>query len=88
MACHNANMIVPKGENNMVKLNERKIIKRRYAIGVTIVVEGYFINTGIWADGHLAYSRVDDKGNIIEEGDYYQLRALTGTGYHLVMFHV
>ena len=30
---------------------------------------GKFVNTGLWADGHLAYSRLDNDGNIIEEDD-------------------
>lgn len=37
---------------------------------------GNFVNTGIWADGHLAYSRLDNDGNIIEEdeGMFLQVR--------------
>lgn len=31
--------------------------------------EGIFICTGQWADGHYAYSRLDQDGNRIEEDD-------------------
>ena len=54
-----------------------KIIKRRYFENnglFTKSKEGLFLNTGIWADGHLAYSRVNEKGEIIEEGEYYQVK--------------
>lgn len=42
-----------------------------------------FILAGRWADGHFAYSMVDDAGNEIygEEGAYYQLK-ING---HLIM---
>lgn len=67
----------------------KEIIKRRYTeSGIYSAQEGYFINTGIWADGRLAYSRCDKDGNIIEEGEYYQLRCITNKGNKLVMFHV
>ena len=66
----------------MAKLIERKIINRKYYehMGALVTKDGHFICTGIWADGHLAYSRVDDKGNIIEdeEGVYVQLRSYNG----------
>lgn len=56
-----------------------KTIKRKYyeSIGSLETKIGYFIATGQWADGHLAYSRLDNDGNIIEdeEGLYVQLRS-------------
>lgn len=63
-----------------------KIIKRRYFDSNSIFKKsrmGYFINTGVWADGHLAYSRVDEHNNIIEDEDgvYVQLRSLRGYLY-------
>lgn len=54
-----------------------KIIKRRYFEDNGIYCKskiGYFINTGIWADGHLAYSRCTENGEILEDGEYYQLK--------------
>ena len=44
---------------------------------------GKFICIGQWADGHLAYSRVDDNGNVIdgEDGRYVQLRSYNGGLY-------
>lgn len=55
----------------------KKIIKRRYFDTNSIFKKskiGYFINTGVWADGHLAYSRCTEDGEILEEGEYYQLK--------------
>lgn len=55
-----------------------KVIKRNYYEyeGAKLTLNGRFINTGIWADGHLAYSRLDENGNRIEdeEGRYAQIR--------------
>ena len=66
----------------------KKTIKRRYyeSFSDLTAKTGNFINTGIWADGHLAYSRVDDNGNIIpeEEGVYLQMR----TQYGYFMQHI
>lgn len=44
------------------------------------VEKAQFICEGEWADGHLAYSRLDEEGNIIEEdrGMYAQVRANGG----------
>ena len=78
----------------MAKLIERKIIKRRYVTnGVYMTTEeGYFLCTGVWADGHLAYSRVTKDGDMIEEGEYYQVRGVVGNGQKYVnclyMLHV
>lgn len=70
----------------MTKLVENKIITRKYYETMTDGSGniGKFIATGIWSDGHLAYSRVDENGNIIdgEEGHYVQLRSVNG---HLFM---
>lgn len=72
-----------------------KIIKRRYFEDnglFTKSKEGLFMNTGLWADGHFAYSRVDENGQIIEEGEYYQLKGslnINGKIVHcLYMQHV
>lgn len=53
-----------------------KEIKRTYEIGNERFEDGLFIATGIWADGHLAYSRLDENHNIIEEdeGMFAQVR--------------
>ena len=79
-----------------MKQNEMKIIERHYVIDgcKTANGKGYFINTGIWADGRLAYSRCDKEGNIIEdeEGAYLQVRGhiFNDNGYVrcLYMLHV
>lgn len=66
----------------MGKTIERKIITRNYyeCMGALTMKTGRFICTGEWADGHLAYSRVDENDNIIEEeeGCYVQLRSYRG----------
>lgn len=66
----------------MAKLVENKIITRKYyeTMNDGFQKTGRFIATGIWADGHLAYSRVDDNDNIIEdeEGRYLQMRSFNG----------
>lgn len=56
-----------------------KMIRRPYEGGV-----GNFKATGEWADGHLAYSRYDDNGNVIEDeqGAYAQVR--DGKGLYMV----
>ena len=48
---------------------------------------GRFVARGQWADGHLAYSRVDMAGEPLSEDDdctYFQVRY----GRKLVMFHI
>lgn len=59
-----------------------KIIKRRYyeAMNDLTPKEGLFVARGQWADGHLAYSRLDENGNEIEgeETAYVQLRGEYG----------
>jgi hypothetical protein len=59
-----------------------KIIERDYyeTMGALIVKRGKFIARGKWADGHLAYSRLDDNENEIEgeECAYVQLRSFNG----------
>ena len=78
----------------MTQIKEQKIMKRRYVkSGVYMETEeGYFINTGKWADGHLVYSRCDQNGNIIEEGEYLQIRGVVGNGNKyincLYMLHI
>lgn len=56
-----------------------KIIKRRYYETQSPFEKhkiGLFIARGQWADGHLAYSRLDNNGNVIEDEEtaYVQLR--------------
>lgn len=62
-----------------------KIITRKYYefLGARSFKTGRFICRGQWADGHLAYSRLDDQGNEIEgeEGMYVQLRSFNGYLY-------
>ena len=59
-----------------------KIITRKYyeTMDSTELKVGQFICIGQWADGHLAYSRVDDNGNVIdgEDGRYLQMRGTNG----------
>lgn len=63
-------------------MNTYKIITRIYYTGENGIFEkgkiGRFIARGQWADGHLAYSRLDDEGNEIEgeECAYYQRRGV------------
>ena len=62
-----------------------KTITRKYyeTMSALTMKTGKFICIGQWADGHLAYSRVDDNGNVIEEEDgrYVQLRSSNGGLY-------
>ena len=60
-----------------------KIIKRRYYETQRTFEDykiGMFIARGQYADGHLAYSRLDNDGNVIddEETSYVQLRGEHG----------
>ena len=43
-----------------------KIIKRKYLDDRNTLKEGLFIAEGLWGDNHLAYSRLDENGNTIE----------------------
>ena len=57
-----------------------QIIKRRYFETYDNneqIKVGLFIARGQWADGHLAYSRLDNNGNEIvgDECSYVQLRS-------------
>ena len=61
--------------------NTYKPIKRRYHDGETFHEEkGIFIARGIMADGHLAYSRLNENNEIIEDEEcaYIQCRAYDG----------
>lgn len=63
-----------------------KIIKRKYyeSIGsLTLKKEGLFIANGVFADGHLVYSRLDENKNEIEDEKYcyIQLRSHYGGLY-------
>lgn len=61
-----------------------KIIKRDYyEDNSNIVKTGLFVARGQWADGHLAYSRLDNNGNEIEDEQcaYVQLRYSNGGLY-------
>ena len=56
-----------------------KPIKRRYFETHSMLEEskeGTFIAQGQWADGHLAYSRIDENGNPYPDEDcaYVQIR--------------
>ena len=59
-----------------------KVIKRKYRSSMDALTfkVGNFIARGEWADGHLAYSRLDDNGNVIEDEEcvYVQLRSYNG----------
>lgn len=57
--------------------NTYKPIKRKYYETQSPFEKhkiGTFIARGQWADGHLAYSLLDDDGNEIDECSYVQLR--------------
>ena len=53
-----------------------KIITRPYEYGYEPIKIGKFICEGEWADGHLAYSLLDENNEIIEEdrGMFAQIR--------------
>lgn len=55
-----------KGEPEMTTY---KIIKRKYyeTMDATETKVGLFIARGMWADGHLAYSLIDENGNALDE---------------------
>lgn len=59
-----------------------KIIKRRYyeSMNDFQVKTGRFIARGMWADGHLAYSRLDENDKPIDDEEccYVQLRGKYG----------
>ena len=70
-----------------------KIITRFYYEMGDITKEikiGKFVNTGIWTDGHLAYSRLDNNGNIIEEDDgmFAQVREIINGQNKLCMVRI
>ena len=56
----------------------RKIKIRTYQNGCGNPFEenGKFVEDGMWADGHIAYSRLNDNDQVIEEeqGCYAQMR--------------
>ena len=62
-----------------------KPIKRRYydSMNDLNLKLGTFIARGQWADGHLAYTRLDENGNVVddEECSYIQLRSVNGYLY-------
>ena len=65
-------------------MTKYKIIKRDYYEDYTTNKEsGFFVARGQWADGHLAYSRCDANGNVIDDNDccYVQLRYSNGGLY-------
>lgn len=53
-----------------------KIIKRKYLDDRNTLKEGIFIAEGKWGNAHLAYSRLDENGNTIENEEcvYIQIR--------------
>lgn len=68
-----------------MKSNTYKPIKRKYYESMNDLEEktGYFIARGQWADGHLAYSRIDENGEIVDDEEcmYVQLRSYRGYLY-------
>lgn len=57
--------------------NFYKPIKRRYYETYSIYEKhkiGTFIARGQWADGHLAYTLLDENGDSIDECSYVQMR--------------
>lgn len=62
--------------------NFYKPIKRQYyeSMSDDTLKMGVFIARGQWADGHLAYSRLDENNNPIEDEEcsYVQLRGEHG----------
>ena len=75
--------IRPKGQGDITNMyGYYKPIKRRYyeSMNDLKVKVGTFIARGQWADGHLAYSLLDENGNEVEgeECAYVQLRGRYG----------
>lgn len=70
----------------MKSLYYKPITRNYYDIDVDEWKVGRFIARGDFADGHLAYTRIDENGEDIEgeETCYYQVI----WGGHLVMFHI
>ena len=62
-----------------------KVIERNYyeSMGALTLKKGRFIAHGQWADGHLAYSRLDENDEVIEDEEcvYVQLRSYNGGLY-------
>lgn len=54
----------------------RRIYLEEHNEKINALKNSYFIATGQWADGHLAYSRLDENMNVIPEDDgaYVQIR--------------
>ena len=72
------NTIIAKGQKEELKtMSFYKPIKRRYFETMSIYRQskmGTFIARGQWADGHLAYTRIDENGEEVEDCSYVQLR--------------
>ena len=66
-------------------MNTYKPIKRKYyeSMNDLEVKIGYFIARGQWADGHLAYSRINENGELVDDEEcmYVQLRSHRGYLY-------
>ena len=62
-----------------------KVIERNYyeSMDALELKKGRFIAHGQWADGHLAYSRLDENDEVIEDEEcvYVQLRSYNGGLY-------
>ena len=63
-----------------------KMIKRKYyeSMNDKTLKDGLFIARGQWADGHLAYSRINENGEAVSEDEecaYVQLRSVNGYLY-------
>lgn len=67
-------------------MGEYAPIKRSYLDENDEMHNGTFVASGQWGDGHLAYSRLDEKGERIpeEDGVYAQIRH----GSKLIMVRV
>lgn len=60
-----------------MKNDTYQAIKRFYYDSWDVNAEvkvGTFIARGMWADGHLAYSRLDEDGNDVDDCSYVQVR--------------
>lgn len=73
---------MPKGRKKNPKMKTYQPIKRKYYDSPSQMIPkcAYFIASGQWADGHLAYSRLDENMNVVEEDEcmYVQLRGTNG----------
>lgn len=72
---------MPPIRKELNKMKTYKPIKRKYLDYETKEEKyAYFIASGQWADGHLAYTRLNENMERIEEeeGAYFQVRSYDG----------